>query len=98
MAEKVFSNQKNDCPQLSYRLHIVQESVMPTPRQVCHIVSVSVSLPLERDVEVSLMGIPILHEPHQPLQHVDYIKRNEKQFPHLRRMDPLMVDDISIDP
>ena len=37
-------------------------------------------------------------EPHQPLQHVDHIKRNEKQFPHLRRMDPLMVDDIAVDP
>ena len=71
---------------------------MPPPRQVFHIVSVSVCFPLERDVEVSFMAIPIQHEPHQPLQHVDHIKRNEKQFPHLCRMDPLMVDDIAVDP
>lgn len=59
--------------------------------QILHVVLACVCLTLKTNIPVSLLAIPVLHQPHEPLQHIQHVKNDIEPLPHLSGMYCLMV-------
>ena len=57
-----------------------------------------ISLPLERNIAISLPVVAILNETQQPFHEIQEIKWDVEQFPLLGVVNTLMVNHIFVDP